>query len=101
MNIQRISIEQLQAAPYNPRVALQPGDAAYARLARSLDEFDLVQPPVWNARTGHIVGGHQRVETWRASLRRPADEIGGLPLAKADRRIDFVLAQRNQHAAEL
>ena len=65
MNIRSIPIEQLQAAPYNPRVGLQPGDAAYARLERSLSEFDLVQPPVWNARTGHIVGGHQRVEILR------------------------------------
>lgn len=65
MNIRTIPIEQLRPAPYNPRVDLKPGDAAYARLERSLAEFDLVQPPVWNARTGHIVGGHQRVEVLR------------------------------------
>lgn len=32
----------------------------YERLKRSLTEFDLVQPIVWNRTTGHIVGGHQR-----------------------------------------
>lgn len=65
MQIQAIPIEELRPAPYNPRVALKPGDAGYERLARSIDEFELVQPPVWNERTGHIVGGHQRMEVLR------------------------------------
>jgi ParB-like chromosome segregation protein Spo0J len=62
VQIERIPINKLRAAPYNPRRALRPGDAAWERLARSLDEFDLVQPLVWNRRTGHLVGGHQRLE---------------------------------------
>ncbi len=62
MQIERIPISKLRAAPYNPRRALRPGDTAWERLARSLDEFDLVQPLVWNRRTGHLVGGHQRLE---------------------------------------
>ena len=62
MNVQKLPIEQLKPAPYNPRVALQPGSPAYRRLERSLKEFDLVQPIVWNARTGHVVAGHQRIE---------------------------------------
>ena len=60
MNIETIPLEQLQPAPYNPRVTLQPGMEGYNRLTRSLEEFDLVQPLVWNRRTGHLVGGHQR-----------------------------------------
>lgn len=72
MEIRRIPMEQLRPAPYNPRVRLTPGDAGYERLARSLEEFDLVQPPVWNSRTGHIVGGHQRIEILR---RRGAAEV--------------------------
>lgn len=62
MQLQRLSINELRPAPYNPRVALQPGDQAFEKLKRSLDEFDLVQPIVWNRRTGHVVGGHQRLE---------------------------------------
>ena len=62
MNIQRLSITQLTPAPYNPRRALKPGDPRFEKLARSLSEFDLVQPLVWNSRTGHLVGGHQRLE---------------------------------------
>ncbi len=62
MNLQRLSVSDLLPAPYNPRIALQPGDTAFEKLKRSLDEFDLVQPIVWNRRTGHVVGGHQRLE---------------------------------------
>lgn len=70
MKIRRIPIEQLQPAPYNPRIDLAPGDERYERLANSLSEFDLVQPLVWNERTGHVVGGHQRLEI----LRRRGDK---------------------------
>ncbi len=66
MNIARLKVSELQPAPYNPRQALRPGDPAYDRLARSLHEFDLVQPFVWNRRTGHLVSGHQRLEILKA-----------------------------------
>lgn len=61
MNIQRKPLSDLKPAPYNPRVALKPGMPGYDRLARSLKEFDLVQPIVWNEQTGHVVSGHQRL----------------------------------------
>jgi len=61
MNLERIPIAALTPAPYNPRRQLRPGDAAYERLKRSLAEFDLVQPVIWNRRTGHVVSGHQRL----------------------------------------
>lgn len=53
-------IEQLNAAVYNPRICLQPGDPEYEKLRRSLDEFGYVDPIVWNEQTGNMVGGHQR-----------------------------------------
>ena len=65
MKIQRLQLSDLTAAPYNPRIELRPGMEGYERLKRSLDEFQLVQPPVWNRRTGHLVGGHQRVAVLR------------------------------------
>lgn len=46
-------------APYNPRKIRKD---AQDRLTTSLDEFGQVEPLVCNRRTGHIVGGHQRVE---------------------------------------
>lgn len=66
MQIERVPVKKLRPAPYNPRRALRAGDPAYERLARSLDEFDLVQPLVWNRRTGHLVAGHQRLELLKA-----------------------------------
>jgi ParB-like chromosome segregation protein Spo0J len=65
IDLRRIPIEQLQPAPYNPRVPLEPGSPGYRRLERSIDEFDLVQPIVWNEETGHVVSGHQRLEILR------------------------------------
>jgi hypothetical protein len=61
MQLHSIAIADLIPAPYNPRVTLAPGDPGWERLRRSLYEFDLVQPIVWNRRTRHVVGGHQRL----------------------------------------
>jgi ParB-like chromosome segregation protein Spo0J len=62
MNLQTLDVHLLKPAPYNPRKPLQPGMPAFERLERSLAEFDLVQPIVWNRATGHVVAGHQRLE---------------------------------------
>lgn len=62
MQIQKISINKINPAPYNPRLDLQPGDAEYEKIKRSLTEFDLVEPLVWNKQTGNLVGGHQRLK---------------------------------------
>ena len=61
MRIETKRVSDLEPAPYNPRVELKPGMPGYERLRRSLEEFDLVQPLVWNRRTGFVVGGHQRL----------------------------------------
>ena len=61
MNIQKIEIERLKAAEYNPRIALKAGDKEYEKLKRSIQEFGFVEPIVWNSRTGNVVGGHQRL----------------------------------------
>ncbi len=60
-----LPIDQLRPAPYNPRVVLSPKDPRYRKLRRSLQEFGLVEPLVWNRRTGHVVGGHQRLRILR------------------------------------
>lgn len=60
MNIQKISVDQLKPAKYNPRKNLKPGDPAYEKIRRSLHEFGYVDPVIWNEVTGNIVGGHQR-----------------------------------------
>lgn len=62
MNIQCTPIQEINPAAYNPRVDLKPGDPAYDALHRSVDEFGLVEPLVWNKQTGNLVGGHQRLK---------------------------------------
>jgi len=61
MNIEKISINKLKAAAYNPRKTLKPGDTEYEKLKRSITEFGYVEPVVWNRTTGNVVGGHQRL----------------------------------------
>lgn len=60
MEIQKISVEQINPATYNPRKNLKPGDSEYEKLRRSIEEFGYVEPIIWNQQTGNIVGGHQR-----------------------------------------
>lgn len=55
-------MEELIPADYNPRIDLQPHDPEYQRLKKAIDEFDYIEPIVWNERTGRIVGGHQRIK---------------------------------------
>jgi len=64
--IRILPIEQLVPAAYNPRRALKPSDKAYRKLEKSLREFGLVEPLVWNERTGHVVGGHARLSILKA-----------------------------------
>ena len=62
MQIEKKPIEELKAAPYNPRKNLKPGDKEYEKLKRSIEEFGYVEPVIWNKRTGMVVGGHQRLK---------------------------------------
>jgi hypothetical protein len=63
------------AAPYNPRTI---ADHDLEALRRSLRYFGTVEPVVVNQRSGHIVGGHQRV---KAAL---AEKIDSLPVVYVD-----------------
>jgi len=60
LEIRRISLLKINPAPYNPRKDLKPGDPEYEKLKRSMDEFGIADPLVWNERTGNLIGGHQR-----------------------------------------
>jgi DNA modification methylase len=61
MHIQTVPISQIQRARYNPRKTLKPGDPAYDQLRKAVETFGLVEPLVWNQRSGNLVGGHQRL----------------------------------------
>ncbi|MEI3541441.1 MAG: site-specific DNA-methyltransferase [Acutalibacteraceae bacterium] len=62
MKIEKIHISKLNPAEYNPRKDLQPGDAEYEKLKRSMEQFGYVEPVVWNKTTGRVIGGHQRLK---------------------------------------
>jgi ParB-like chromosome segregation protein Spo0J len=56
MNIQKVPVSQLKPAKYNPRKDLKPGDPAYEKIKRSMNDFGYVDPIIWNEVTGNIVG---------------------------------------------
>ena len=83
MQIERISIDRINPAPYNPRVDLRPGDPDYQRLSKSIETFGCVEPLIWNRRSGNLVGGHQRLKILRARGDTEADvSVVDLPPAK-------------------
>ncbi|MCQ9359248.1 site-specific DNA-methyltransferase [Corynebacterium sp. 142RC1] len=61
MKLQKLAVDKLIPADYNPRKELKPGDAEFEKLTRSLTEFGYVEPVIWNKTTGNVVGGHQRL----------------------------------------
>lgn len=65
IRIENKNINDLVPSDYNPRLDLQPGDPDYEKLKRSIQEFGLVEPIVFNERTGRVVGGHQRLKVLR------------------------------------
>lgn len=57
--VEKRRLDELVKALWNPRkISEKQKDS----LKRSLKEFGNVEPVVWNKQTGHIVGGHQRVD---------------------------------------
>lgn len=60
MNIQKIKIEKLKRAKYNPRKELKPEDEEYKKLEKSIDEFGSVLPIVVNYDMT-VIGGHQNL----------------------------------------
>lgn len=78
--LKTMPIADLKAAEYNPRTI---SEAALTGLAESLKRFGLVQPIIWNKRTGNVVGGHQRLKVLQASGEKDAQVIEvDLPLTE-------------------
>ena len=62
MEIVKLPIEKLNAAPYNPRIDLKPGDKDYEKLKKSILTFGYIDPIIVNKRGQVVVGGHQRLK---------------------------------------
>ena len=65
MQIERMKVEDLKPANYNPRKKLKPGDKEFEKLKKSIEEFGYVEPIILNKRTSTVVGGHQRLEVMK------------------------------------
>lgn len=62
--MEKVKINDLKAADYNPRVELKPGNRKYEDLKRSIQKFGFVDPVVINF-DNTLIGGHQRVNVAR------------------------------------
>ena len=62
MKIEKILINKLKPATYNPR---QITKKQYNDLKESIDRFGLVDPIIVNEKTMTIIGGHQRYKIWK------------------------------------
>lgn len=61
MEIVTKKIREMERAAYNPRVTLRPGDIEYENLQRSITDYGLIIPVIWNRKTNRVVSGHQRL----------------------------------------
>lgn len=61
MKIETVKFNDITPDEYNPRLDLFAEDIEFIRIKNSLEAFGYIEPIVYNRRTGHIVGGHQRV----------------------------------------
>ena len=62
MRIEKILINKLKPATYNPR---QITKKQYNDLKESIDRFGLVAPIIVNEKTMTIIGGHKRYKIWK------------------------------------
>ena len=62
MNIQKVAIQKLKSAKYNPRKELKPEDMEYQKIKASIEEFGYIDPIIVNIKNNTIIGGHQRVK---------------------------------------
>jgi DNA modification methylase len=58
-----MAVKDLKPAPYNPRRIDQ---SSLAALGKSIDRFGVVEPIIFNRRSGFVVGGHQRLKVLRS-----------------------------------
>ncbi len=70
--VKRMPLSKLKPADWNPR---KISHAELEKLRRSVETFGLLEPIIWNERSGQIVGGHQRVKVLLAAGTAETDVI--------------------------
>jgi DNA modification methylase len=68
----KMKLEDLKPADYNPR---EIEDKNFAGLEKSIERFGMLEPIVWNERTGNIVGGHQRFKVLMSKGEEEVDVV--------------------------
>lgn len=86
----RMKLADLLPADYNPRKDLQPGDREWERIENSIENFGMVEPIVYNERSGRIVGGHQRCKI----LAHRGEEMVDVSIVDLDEHQERVLCVR-------
>jgi hypothetical protein len=93
VNVMRSDIQE---AEYNPR-KISP--EAQRRLRRSLKKHKLVEPLVWNKRTGRLVGGHQRLHILDAATQEADYQLTVAAIDVDDEEEKKINVLLNQEAA--
>lgn len=57
--VETVHRSEIKNAEYNPRII---DTEAKKKLKENLEKHGLIEPIVWNRKTGNLVGGHQRLE---------------------------------------
>lgn len=70
--IEKMKVADLRPADYNPR---QISEGALSGLGASIDRFGVVALPVFNKRTGTLVGGHQRLKVMESRGKKTVDVV--------------------------
>jgi len=70
--IRRMSLSEMSPAEYNPR---KISKKAAKGLSKSIEEFGMMIPIVWNERSGNIVGGHQRYDLLKKNGEEGTDVV--------------------------
>ena len=91
----RMRIADMVPADYNPRKDLQPGDPEWGKIEQSLKSFGMLEPVVFNERSGRIVGGHQRVKILAHNGETEVD-VSLVDLSDEDEKILCALLNRMQ-----
>lgn len=97
----RILRSQIQGADYNPRVL---SDRARKRLKGGMRKLHLLQPLVWNKRTGVLVGGHQRLSILDQNADGAADyylTVAAVDLSQDDEVAANLLLNNQEAAGEM
>jgi len=82
MKIEKIKINKLQPASYNPR---QISTKQYKDLKESIEKFDLVDPIIVNKNGNVVIGGHQRLKVCK-ELKHTEIDCVVLDLTKEEER---------------